>query len=85
MLLDHARCPEATERKGTNKIIGARVHNYLLKVDQMLKEGKIKYGNGEVNRLTVLHDDWCGIYKRKECNCNPDLALEAKSAASVNQ
>jgi hypothetical protein len=26
---------------------------------------------GELHHLAVFHDDWCAIFKGKECNCNP--------------
>ncbi len=26
---------------------------------------------GQISEYTVLHDDWCGFWKRKPCNCDP--------------
>jgi hypothetical protein len=26
---------------------------------------------GEVNLIDIMHDDWCGVFSRKPCNCNP--------------
>ena len=26
---------------------------------------------GEVNLIDVMHDDWCGVFSGKSCNCNP--------------
>lgn len=28
---------------------------------------------GEMGIIEVQHDDWCGIFKGGECNCNPDI------------
>lgn len=30
-----------------------------------------KYAKGGVAMINVKHDSWCGIFKRKPCNCNP--------------
>lgn len=26
---------------------------------------------GMVNHVNIYHDEWCGIFKGKVCNCNP--------------
>lgn len=31
---------------------------------------------GTVNHVMVRHDDWCGHFRGKPCNCNPDVSLE---------
>ena len=25
--------------------------------------------------ITCYHDDWCGIYNGRRCNCDPDLVV----------
>lgn len=28
-----------------------------------------------VNRVEVRHDDWCAIYRKLPCNCDPEVEL----------
>jgi len=39
---------------------------------------------GCVAVTAIEHDDWCGINKKRECNCDPDISatLLQKGAAS---
>lgn len=30
---------------------------------------------GKVYQVQIAHDEWCGIYKHSECNCNPDRQI----------
>lgn len=56
----------------------AKVHNYLKKLAQMEQRGQVKVGPaGSLNNMTVRHDDWCGVYKGEECNCDPNIEFEA--------
>lgn len=37
-----------------------------------------------VHILQFHHDEWCGIYQSKECNCNPDrVALDVNGKEIV--
>jgi hypothetical protein len=47
------------------------VHNYQKKMKKLGKAGILKFG--EVNFLNIAHDDWCDIYNRDRCNCNPTI------------
>jgi hypothetical protein len=29
-----------------------------------------------VSSIRVAHDDWCGIYQGKRCNCDPEVSQE---------
>lgn len=52
-------------------------HNYEIKTKAitalMLATGQIK--PGEVYHDVIYHDDWCGIYFDKRCNCDPDIKI----------
>jgi hypothetical protein len=50
--------------------------NYLRKLRYLWKIGAIPRDVG-VHMVTVSHDDWCGIYQQKPCNCDPDSRLKA--------
>ena len=28
---------------------------------------------GSVVRVDILHDDWCGVFKGRRCDCEPDV------------
>lgn len=49
-------------------------HNYLRKLRYLMRVGALPYTVG-LHQLTIFHDDWCGIYQGKRCNCNPDIRL----------
>lgn len=49
-------------------------HNYTRKLRYLLRVGALPLGTG-VYSIDVLHDSWCGIYKARRCNCNPDIKL----------
>jgi hypothetical protein len=34
--------------------------------------------------VTVYHDDWCGFYQAKRCNCNPNIRLKATIPGTMN-
>lgn len=29
---------------------------------------------GVITHVEVFHDDWCGIFEGRECDCTPDIA-----------
>ena len=49
-------------------------HNYLRKLRYLMRVGALPHAVG-LHQITVYHDDWCGIYQDKRCNCNPDIRL----------
>ncbi len=52
----------------------AKKHNYEKKLEKLRKSGVLpKVGLSQIN---IAHDDWCGIYKSKRCNCDPDVSLK---------
>ena len=59
-------------------------HNYLRKLRYLMRVGALPHAVG-LHQITIFHDDWCGIYKDKRCNCNPDIRLAWSQAdASKN-
>jgi hypothetical protein len=49
-------------------------HNYLKKLRAMIATGALPCDVG-LHRLTVAHDDWCGVFQQQRCNCDPDIRL----------
>ena len=47
-------------------------HNYLRKLRYLMRVGALPHAVG-LHQITVYHDDWCGIYRQKRCNCDPDI------------
>lgn len=58
-------------------------HNYLKKIIQMVQEGKLHKGN--LSLAQILHDDWCGIYKRKNCDCDCEIHIKAVTSEPNSQ
>jgi hypothetical protein len=50
------------------------MHEYQRRINKSLKLGIIS--RGTVAHANVVHDSWCGIYKGKYCNCNPQITIE---------
>ena len=46
-----------------------------------IKESLKSVIEGEINFVTVKHDDWCSLLKnyKKECNCNPKAVVNQES------
>ena len=59
MVEDRRRRPATTE------------HNYLKK----LLEAQMDATPGTVQTAEVRHDDWCDIFRKGFCNCDPVIAL----------
>jgi len=38
----------------------------------------------DLHMITVYHDDWCGYFKGKRCNCDPEITLRAPAPGSLN-
>lgn len=52
---------------------GGPVHNYQIKLEQMIAQGAIPaVGHTGVN---VFHDDWCAVFRDGRCDCDPDIEL----------
>lgn len=49
-------------------------HNYKIKLRHMMTVGALPHDVG-VHEVIVYHDSWCGIYKNRRCNCDPDIRL----------
>lgn len=54
--------------------------NYQREIMKLIEAGKMTAGYSEVE---VAHDDWCKIYKRKPCNCNPEIR-DGKTGEKLN-
>ncbi len=52
-----------------------RKHNYEKVIGKLIKSGVLPSGAG-VTDVYILHDEWCGIYKSKRCNCKPDVQIK---------
>ncbi len=45
-------------------------HNYMTKVIDLVRQQPAESGDHHVK---ILHDDWCGFFKGRACNCDPDI------------
>jgi hypothetical protein len=45
--------------------------SYQQKIVGLMESGKLE--RGQTCHIHVYHDDWCGIFKGLDCNCNPDI------------
>lgn len=48
------------------------MHEYLRRIFQAQKHFDLKPG---LHDIECQHDDWCGIYKQQECNCDPQITI----------
>ena len=48
-------------------------HNYQIEIERLVREGVLQVEKSDVRHILVAHDDNCGIYVNKECNCAPDI------------
>lgn len=46
------------------------LHNYYKRVNEFYAKHGPAGGAGKTD-ITVVHDDWCGVYEDCYCNCNP--------------
>jgi hypothetical protein len=59
--------------ENAKKPAGGTGGNYIKKVlDFTNAHPEVQTG---VNHIAVKHDDWCGVYNSKPCNCNPDVEI----------
>ena len=57
--------------------------NYLKKLRYLHRIGAIPREVG-VHQVSIFHDDWCGIWQQRRCNCEPDIRLQWSQPAAVN-
>jgi hypothetical protein len=48
-------------------------HNYYKKLLKLYKAGKLRAAS--LSLVDIYHDDWCGIYHGRYCNCDPDIKI----------
>lgn len=58
-------------------------HNYIRKLHYLFRIGAIP-PPVDLHLVSVFHDDWCGIYQEKRCNCEPDIRLNASVPGTLN-
>ena len=46
--------------------------NYIRKLHDRWRIGALSCDVG-YHHVTVEHDDWCGIFEGKRCDCDPDI------------
>ena len=49
-------------------------HNYLVKIRKMWETGELPRTAG-YHQIAVYHDDFCGVFEGKRCDCDPDVSL----------
>ena len=49
--------------------------NYVRKLHYLWRIGAIPREAG-LHHMTIAHDDWCGIFEDRRCNCDPDIRLK---------
>jgi hypothetical protein len=47
--------------------------NYFEKVQEAIQSNPPKPGT--INHVSIAHDDGCGIFRGKPCDCDPDIEL----------
>ncbi|MER2520225.1 MAG: hypothetical protein ABTQ34_06000 [Bdellovibrionales bacterium] len=47
--------------------------NYL--APTVLAAMSTPHQTSDIMHVVVFHDNWCGVYKNKPCNCNPDIKI----------
>jgi hypothetical protein len=48
-------------------------HNYFKKLRKLHEQGKLS--TCSLGLVDVYHDDWCGVYQGRYCNCDPEIRL----------
>ncbi len=66
-----------TEVKDGVLIVGdAPGGNYRAEV---IRQG-LKLPPGRLYHTNIYHDDWCGIWSGRKCNCDPDIVMRPHAA-----
>jgi len=47
--------------------------NHVSKVAEFVLRNKLD--RSEIQHITVSHDDDCGVFAAKRCDCDPDISL----------
>jgi hypothetical protein len=65
----------------------AHASNHIPAVLSTLGRNAARVRPGTVNEMRVAHDDWCGIFQGRVCNCNPVtelIEIEPKGIVSAS-
>lgn len=46
---------------------------HVTKLRDLLSTRELSFKPGTVTQLRVAHDDWCGVFKGRACDCDPDI------------
>ena len=52
--------------------LGGPGGNYIAKVRKFVEAHPELTGYNDVD---IQHDHWCGVFKGRACNCDPDISL----------
>jgi hypothetical protein len=58
----------------------SRKHNHIRKLAWMRAQGRLPDG---VHGVEVSHDDWCGVWTERYCNCDPDVRVRWSQPAGA--
>ena len=56
-------------------------HNYIVKLKRLEAEGKTPQSG--LYYTDIRHDDWCGIFRGRRCNCDPDIGFVKVAGAAI--
>lgn len=56
----------------TSGSAGVQPHNYIPTVLGLLSQ--LPAGGADLH-IEVLHDDWCGVFEDRACDCDPTVRL----------
>lgn len=48
---------------------------------EMIRQGLKLPPGGGLRHVNIYHDDWCGIWSRHKCNCNPSIKVRPQPVA----
>lgn len=61
------------------KLENATEHNYVLLVNQLVREGKFQLG--QAYEIWIHHNGWCELNRGGKCNCDCEVWLNGKRLA----
>jgi hypothetical protein len=61
---------------------GIKGGNYEEKVAAFMEKHPELKAEGSINMLNISHDDWCGIFKGRACDCDPEISTKFAVTAS---
>lgn len=53
-------------------------NRYISLLFDKIGRGEIRPQPGSILQVEILHDDNCGYFKDKPCDCNPDIVVCGK-------